>query len=95
MTRFYEMFKDQGVEILALSQDTDIEMVRQFSKQLKMSFPVFIDPDKKIYNLYKATGVPETTIVDKQGVIAIRKIGAFEWTDPEIINAVKTLLAAK
>jgi peroxiredoxin len=93
MARFYSKMKNEGVEILAISEDRDENALIDFVKKQGLKFPIFLDPEKKIYNLYKATGVPETHLIDKSGIIKKTWIGPFNWIDPTHINNVKKLIA--
>ena len=93
MVRFYEAFKAQGVEIIAVSEDKDPEALRRFVAAQRIPFPVGLDPDKKIYTLYRATGVPETHLLNKKGVIEVSRIGPFDWTAPAVLTTVRELLS--
>ncbi|GAB4251946.1 peroxiredoxin family protein [Deferrisoma sp.] len=93
MVRFYQRYRDRGVEILAVSEDRDPEAVRSMIRKAGMTFPVMMDRDKTVYGLYRATGVPETHLIDKRGVIRHTVIGPFNWEAPEVARAVEQLLA--
>ncbi len=93
MVRFYRRYRDRGVEILAVSEDRDPEAVRSMIRKAGMAFPVMMDRDKTVYGLYRATGVPETHLIDKRGVIRHTVIGPFNWEAPEVARAVEQLLA--
>jgi peroxiredoxin len=92
MVTFYEMFKDEGVTILGVSEDHDPEVVKAFVKKYQIPFPVLLDRDKIVFKLYRATGVPETHLINERGVIEASWIGPFDWTGPRILNSVRTLL---
>ena len=49
------------------------------------------DPQETAAKQYATTGWPETFIIDRQGKIRRRFIGATDWTDPEILRFMKTL----
>ena len=44
------------------------------------------------YQQYRATGVPETHLIDKRGVLRASQIGPFNWTAPEVVQTVRGLL---
>ena len=93
MVRFYQEYKGRGVEILAVSEDRDEGAVRRAILRYGIPFPVLMDENKKVYNLYRATGVPETHIIDRKGILRRTVIGPFDWTAPEVREAVEALLA--
>lgn len=93
MVRLYQAMKGQPFEILAVSEDRDVEAVRRFVAQYQIPFPVLMDPDKEVYRLYRATGVPETHLIDPQGRIQGSQIGPFDWEAPEVARAVRALMS--
>lgn len=93
MVKFFNRFKREGVDILAVSVDKDVDAVKKFIKKYNVTFPVLLDPEQKVYKLYNATAVPETHLVDKLGIIRDTMIGPFDWTRPGNINSVKELIS--
>ena len=92
MVRLYNMLKGEGLEILAVSEDRDPQAVRQFAKRYGVTFPILMDEGKRVYQLYRATGVPETHLVNREGKIEASTIGPFDWTDPRVVQKVRELL---
>ncbi|WKZ31704.1 MAG: TlpA disulfide reductase family protein [Thermodesulfobacteriota bacterium] len=69
--------------IVAVSIDNDSpENVRKFVEKYDLTFPVLHDRKGKIKEIYKTTGVPETFIIDQNGVIAEKVRGPRDWTEP-------------
>ena len=69
MVQFYDMFQKKDLEILSVSEDADMAAVKEFVNKYRISFPVLIDDRKDVYRLYRATGIPETHLIDKTGRI--------------------------
>ena len=87
MEALYRKLKGRNFEMLAVSVDRDGEkVVRPFAKKYGLTFPVLLDPDNKTYRLYGLTGVPETFIVDKGGVIIHKIIGPQNWMNKEWLD---------
>jgi len=84
MEQLYQNLKGKPFEILAASIDTrgstDVE---PFVRKLGLTFPVMLDSDKKVNNLYQATGVPESFIIDKNGVVRDHILGPVNWASPQ------------
>jgi peroxiredoxin len=92
MERLYQQLKDQTFEILAVSIDAQgAPTVAPFVKEYKLNFPVLIDSENKIGRLYKTTGIPETFIIDKNGIIVSKVIGYRNWSDPEVVQTLRDL----
>ena len=84
MQQFYQNMKGKPFEILAASIDTRGSTdVDPFVKQLGLTFPILLDSDKKVNNLYQATGVPETFIIDKNGIVRDHTLGPVNWTSSQ------------
>lgn len=59
--------------------------VEEFFRKSGFSLPVLMDSDKRVGKLYGITGVPETFVIDKRGVILKKVVGAMEWDRPDVI----------
>lgn len=96
MEVLYREFKDQGLEILAVSSDMEGEtIVQPFVKKLGLSYPILLDPDFRADDKYLIQSVPTTVLVDKDGVITHRMVGARNWSAPESRDLIAKLLKAK
>ena len=63
--------------------------VAEFARQLGLTFTIWHDPSGQIQRTYRTTGVPESFIIDRNGVIQKKVIGATEWdtgSHPELIR---------
>jgi peroxiredoxin len=93
MQRAYETLKARGFRIAAVSIDAgNPEPVLAFADELGLSFDVLHDPDGSIQRVYQTTGVPESWVVDKYGVIVKKIIGAHEWDTPANLALLERLL---
>jgi peroxiredoxin len=82
METLYRSLKGREFEMLAVSIDEDgKDAVRPFMEKYSLTLPVLIDRDKKVAALYGITGIPETFIITKQGVIDFKIIGPQDWTE--------------
>jgi peroxiredoxin len=80
MEALYQRLKGREFEMLAISIDRNgKETVGPFVSKYGLNFPVLLDPESKTYNLYGLTGIPETFIIDRNGVILYKAIGAQDW----------------
>ncbi|MBF0317867.1 MAG: TlpA family protein disulfide reductase [Nitrospirae bacterium] len=56
-----------------------LEKAVSFMKDGKYDFPVLQDPEHKSAKAYGLTGVPETFLIDRRGVVVKRILGPVEW----------------
>ena len=80
MQRTYADLASRGFRILAVSIDNgDGDEVREFAQKLGITFDVLQDRSGSIQQLYQTTGVPESFLLDRDGTIVKRVIGAHDW----------------
>lgn len=93
MQRTYETLAERGFRIAAISVDAgNPDAVRAFAEELHLSFDVLHDPDGTIQQVYQTTGVPESWMVDRHGIIVKKVIGAHEWDTPANLALINRLL---
>jgi peroxiredoxin len=80
MQSLHDALKGQPFEIVAVSVDSEgPEKVAEFVNRYGLRFPVLHDRKGRVKDQYKTTGVPETFIVDQNGVIAEKVWGPRDW----------------
>jgi peroxiredoxin len=94
MEILYKNFEKDGLVILAVSIDrvTTTKDISPFVKALNLTFPVLVDSWGKTDKPYKRMGVPETFLVDQQGVIREIVIGPRDWTRLDSLKVLMQLL---
>jgi peroxiredoxin len=74
-------------QMLAVSQDEGgKEAIESYFSKSSNNLPALIDSDQKTGKRYGLTGVPETFIIDKNGVILKKVVGGMDWSRPEVIR---------
>lgn len=66
--------------------------VEDFFKNSGHSLPAYVDPSGQAARSYGITGVPETFIIDKNGIVAKRVIGGLDWSSPEVVSFLEGLM---
>lgn len=90
----HQTFGAQGVKVVGVSIDAAGmgADVRDFATAQNMHYTVWLDPDHDVQLKFLTMGVPETFVIDKQGVIRARTIGALRVGDTTLTSAVKRAL---
>lgn len=84
MDRQYQVYKEQGVQTIAVNiAQTNLE-VQSFVDKYQLSFPVPIDKTKAVRDAYNVTNLPATVLVDPDGKVA--KIITGEMTEADIAS---------
>ena len=97
METLYDDLKgNKDFVMLAVSQDTKGKSaVVQYVEKNGYHFKVLLDPENKVGESYGVSGVPETFIIDRKGRIVAHHMGAFDWSRPDVKEALQQLLSAK
>jgi peroxiredoxin len=69
----YQQFKDQGLVILAIS-DEEAGKVRPFIAQQKVTYPILLDPERRVNELFQIEGIPKTFVYDRNGKLVAQSI---------------------
>jgi peroxiredoxin len=93
MERVYRDLAPRGFKIAAISIDEGSpEDVRAFGQELGLSFDMLQDRSTAVQQTYQTTGVPESFLVNREGIIVKRIIGAHDWSSPVNRALVERLL---
>ena len=93
MEKLYQELKGEDFELLAISVDeSGAEAVTPFIEKHNLGFPVLLDTKGEIKNLYQATGIPESFIIDKDGMIVEKIIGPRDWADSSAIRYFRNII---
>ena len=103
MQRLYEALADTDFEILAVSIDAMSGQrsadgqpggdLQAFAGELGLTFPILHDPGGRIQRVYQTTGVPETFLIGRDGIIYKKVAGGTEWDLPVNQDLVRRLLS--
>jgi thiol-disulfide isomerase/thioredoxin len=69
----YKRFREHGFVILAITGE-EASTVRPFLSQLKVSYPVLLDPGQKVKELFRVDGVPKSFVFDRKGRLVAQDI---------------------
>jgi cytochrome c biogenesis protein CcmG, thiol:disulfide interchange protein DsbE len=93
MPSLVELQKQLGgkATILAVSVDSDDNAYKQFIRDHNVDLLTVRDPRQVSNSLYGTFKFPETYVIDKDGKIVRKFIGAIDWTNPEIVDYLNKL----
>lgn len=92
----HKEFAPQGMEMIGVSIDAagaglDI---RDFVAEYGMTYKIWLDPDHQFALRFLTVGVPETFVIDRNGVIRWRHIGSLAPTDTTLSRAIRAALGS-
>jgi len=65
----YGKYQRAGLVLLGIDVDDSIDQTRAMSRSLGLTFPVLVDNDKTVSNLYKVKSMPLIILIDRAGQI--------------------------
>ncbi len=80
-------------QMLSIVFNDDLKMAESFARRLGATFPVLANPGPELTDAYMITGVPETFLVDADGILQHKFIGPYNWNTPEMRNLVLKLFS--
>jgi peroxiredoxin len=105
MQRLYEALEGEDFEILAVSIDAKAGEVdemnrpggdlRAFAESLGLTFPIAHNPRGDIQRTFQTTGVPESFLIGKDGVIYKKVAGETAWDAPQNEALIRRLLGSE
>jgi peroxiredoxin len=92
----HQALRAEGFEVLGISIDAADAgpAIEAFKRELAVSFPIPLDPQKRVYEAYRVAAVPETFLVDPSGQVLERFVGPQNWDDPRYVRAIRRALAS-
>ena len=69
----YKKYEDQGFLVLAIS-DEDAAKVQPFMADEKVTFPVLLDPQRKVNTVFQVDGIPKSFVYDRSGKLVAQSI---------------------
>jgi peroxiredoxin len=96
MQSVYELYKDKGFNILAINvtNQDDIGEVKRFSSKHHLTFPILLDIEGKVTNIYQIHSFPTSFFIDRSGVIHETIFGG-PMSEALLKTRVEDLLAGK
>jgi peroxiredoxin len=69
----YRKFKDQGLVILAIS-DEDATKVKPFLTEQPVAYPILLDAGRKVNEAFHIDGIPKSFVYDREGKLVAQSI---------------------
>ena len=89
--RAQQQYRDRGLAVLGVDFQERDEEITAFLDQVGVTFPTLLDRTGEVSRQWRATGLPTTFLIDRQGTIRDVRVGAF--TDAMLEERLTKLLA--
>jgi peroxiredoxin len=92
MERLYRKLRPQGFELIAVSVDDNEKDVKDFSTRLGLTFPILLDPSKRVATTYQTFRYPESFLIDRRGTLVEHYVGSRDWDAPAYVSRIERLM---
>lgn len=101
MQRLYADLRDRGFTVLAVNVDVLPAVndstgagvdVSGFARRLGATFPIALDPDEHVQDVYVVTGLPTSYVIGRDGKVQGRVVGGRMWDSDEYRRRIVDLL---
>jgi len=95
MEKLYQEYKGNNFVVLAVAVKDRKQDAIDFAKELKITYPIALDPEAQVGSLYGAWGLPATYLIGLKGEGLARGWGPAEWYSPAARKLIKDLVDGK
>ncbi|HEX4628840.1 MAG TPA: TlpA disulfide reductase family protein [Gemmatimonadales bacterium] len=93
MQRLYHQLGGPDFRVVAVSIDEDGDsVVTAFAREMGVTFDILHDRTAAVKQAYQATGVPESWVLNRDGVIVKKVVGPSEWDAPVNEGLIRRLI---
>jgi len=95
MELLWQIFQDDDFVILAVDVREKRDEVSSFIENNRYTFPVLLDSWGRVANIYSVRYYPTTFLIDREGKVVGKAVGAREWASEDSFDLIKYLLDKK
>lgn len=66
---FYAKYREQGLHVIGINVDEPEEVFRPWAESRAVTFQLLPDPAERLQTIYEIRGVPQTFLIDPDGLI--------------------------
>lgn len=92
MQQLHEKLASKGLKMVAISVDRDKADIEKFVKENGITFQILHDESSKVSQKYGVFRYPETFLIDRQGNVRYKMVGAVEWMSDSVVQKIEGLL---
>ncbi len=91
--RLHREFFVQGLAVVGINAREETTTIREYAKELGLTFPLILDPSGKINSAYGVIGLPTTFLIGRNARAVALAVGPREWNGKPARTLIQALLA--
>lgn len=92
LDRLHHRYEDTGFAVLGVNVEGEVAPAQKIVDKTKVTFPVLIDEQQKVSELYSLEAMPSTVVVDRDGVVRYIHRGYKPGDEAKYVEVVKQLI---
>lgn len=93
LEKLHQKYQSRGFKVVGISIDEgDAQPVKQFVSDHSMRYPVALDPEGNVANLFQTEVIPTSVLIDRTGKIVWEKRGAIDENEEPLTKAIEAAL---
>jgi thiol-disulfide isomerase/thioredoxin len=95
LVKLHAEWAPQGFAVLGASIDgrATVGEVEPMMRSFKINYPVVIDTDARIADIFETSVIPTSALIDRNGKVVWTRIGTLHADDAEMVAAIRAALA--
>ena len=91
MEKAWQRIEAEGIAMIGINVGESFDTVFGFTAEMDVSFPLLLDENGAVTDRWPVQGLPTTYILNPRGEMVYRIIGARDWNDDDLLDAVREL----
>jgi len=91
--RLHREFSGQGLAVVGINAREGAATIREYAKELGLTFPLILDPKGTMNAAYGVIGLPTTFLIGRDGRPVALAVGPREWASKPARAIIQALLA--
>jgi peroxiredoxin len=90
--KLHRKYKDRDFAVLTINFGENIQKVKNFVTENKLTLTVLLDPEKEVSRRYRTFALPTSYLVDKNGYLLAGTMGTPDWKSKDFQTLLESLL---
>jgi peroxiredoxin len=92
--RLHREFSARGLTVIGINARETSATIREYAKELGLTFPLLLDDSGKINSSYGVIGLPTTLLIGRDGRAVALAVGPRDWSGNPSRELIRALLSA-
>ncbi|MGH7392114.1 MAG: TlpA family protein disulfide reductase [Candidatus Rokuibacteriota bacterium] len=93
LERLHRELGPRGLAVVGINAREEAVAVRRYARELRLTFPLLLDPGGTVNNQYGVVGLPTTFLIGRDGRAVVFAVGARDWGGAPARALIEALLA--